>query len=60
MMLGEFEDRKKYETDLASITDPEEKERFIAKWLNECSSCNNIGGKAHAMAKAIMADRKGE
>lgn len=60
MMLGEFADRKRYEVSLAGITDPEEKERFIAKWQNECSSCNNIGGRAHAMAKAIMADRKGE
>lgn len=60
MMLGEFEDRKRYETALASIAEPEKKVKFIEKWQDECSSLNNIGGKAHAMAKAIMADRNGE
>lgn len=53
MMLGGFEDRKRYHAALDSITDPEKKEKFIAEWQDGRSSLNDIGTFAHALAKRI-------
>ena len=57
MMLGGFEDRRRYELALSSIRDPEKKARFIDEWQDGHSSLNNIGGKAHKLAERL---RKGE
>lgn len=48
-MLGDFEDRRRYELALAAIDDPEKKAKFIDDWQDGRSSINNIGGKAHKL-----------
>lgn len=53
MMLGDFEDRRRYELALSAIDDPEKKARFIDEWQGGRSSLNNIGGAAHALAKRL-------
>lgn len=53
MMLGDFKDRARYNAALEAITDPEKKAAFIEKWQDGHSSLNNIGGSAHAMARAL-------
>lgn len=52
-MLGSFEDRRRYEAALSAITDLDKKEKFIAVWQDGHSSLNNIGGRAHALAKML-------
>lgn len=54
MMLGHFEDRKRYQAALDAITDDEKREQFIATWQDGCSSLNNIGTYAHKLAKKLM------
>lgn len=56
VMLGGFEDRRKYEAALAAITDSDKREEFIASWQSECSSMNDIGAQCHRMAKKVLAD----
>ena len=53
MMLGGFEDRRRYELALSSIDDPEKKARFIDGWQDGCSSLNDIGGEAHKLAERM-------
>lgn len=53
MMLGHFEDRRRYEAALAAITEPDKREKFIAEWQDECSSLNDIGTRCHKLAEAI-------
>lgn len=53
MMIGRFEDRRRYHAALDAITDPEKKERFIAEWQDGRSILNDIGTFAHALAKRI-------
>ena len=53
MMLGGFEDRRRYELALSAIDDPEKKSRFIDEWQDGRSSLNNIGGAAHRLAERI-------
>lgn len=53
MMFGDFEDRRRYEAALAAITDPEKKEEFITSWQDGISSLNDIGSRAHALAKIL-------
>lgn len=53
MMLGHFEDRRRYEAALAAITDPNKKEEFIAEWQDGCSSLNDIGTYCHKLAKEL-------
>lgn len=52
-MLGDFEDRRRYEAALAAIDDPEKKARFIDEWQDGHSSINNIGGKAHKLGQKL-------
>ena len=56
-MLGGFEKRALYNAALEAIDDPEKKETFKEKWQNECTSLNNIGRRAHRMAKMILEDQ---
>lgn len=49
-MLGDFEDRRRYNIALAAIDDPEKKSRFIDEWQDGRSSLNDIGGAAHRLA----------
>lgn len=53
MMFGGFEDRRRYEAALAAITDPEKKEEFITSWQDGISSLNDIGSRAHTLAKIL-------
>lgn len=53
MMLGSFEDRRRYEAALEAITDDKKREEFIVKWQDGCSSLNDIGTYAHQLAKDI-------
>ena len=52
-MLGDFADRKRYETALRAITDPEKREEFMKEWQDNRSSLNDIGTKAHQLAKKL-------
>lgn len=52
-MYGHFEDRRRYETALAAITDPNKKEEFKAAWQGGRSSLNGIGTYAHKLAKRL-------
>lgn len=56
MMFGHFQDRQRYELALAAITEPQKKVEFIEAWQNMCSSLNNIGGTAHAIAKKLQTE----
>lgn len=51
MMLGKFEDRRRYEAALSAIDNPEKKARFIDEWQDGRSSLNDIGSKAHKLAE---------
>ena len=53
MMLGDFEDRRRYELALSAVDDPEKKARFIDEWQDGRSSLNDIGGKAHRLAARL-------
>lgn len=55
MMLGDFEDRAKYNAALEAIDDPEKRAAFIDEWQGRCSSLNDIGGRAHKLAQALAA-----
>lgn len=50
MMLGNFEDRRRYEAALAAITDLNKKEEFIVAWQDGRSSLNDIGTHCHKLA----------
>ena len=52
-MLGHFSDRARYNAALEAITDPIKREQFIEKWQDGRSSLNDIGGKAHRIAKRM-------
>lgn len=53
MMLGHFEDRRRYNAALEAIDDPEKKAKFIADWQDGRSSLNDIGTKAHRIAEIL-------
>lgn len=53
MLLGDFEDRRRYNAALAAIDAPEKKARFINEWQDGRSSINNIGGVAHRLAEQL-------
>lgn len=59
-MLGHFEDRARYNAALEAITDPEKREQFIEKWQDGRSSLNDIGGKAHRIAKRMKTEGHNE
>lgn len=46
-MLGDFEDRKRYELALSLIDDESKKEKFKEEWQEAHSSYSNIGAFAH-------------
>lgn len=53
VMLGDFEDRRRYKAVLAAIADPEKREKFIDEWQDGCSSLTNIGAYAHALGRKL-------
>lgn len=57
MMLGDFEDRRRYTAALEAITDPEKRDQFIVEWQDGRSSLNDIGTKAHTLGR-ILRDRE--
>nr|WP_325294906.1 hypothetical protein [uncultured Oscillibacter sp.] len=58
MMLGRFEDRRRYNIALAAIDDLEKKARFIDEWQDGRSSLNDIGGEAHKLATSLKERRR--
>lgn len=60
VMLGDFEDRRRYEAALAAITDPHKKEEFITQWQDGHSSLNDIGTYCHKLAERIKPEALGE
>lgn len=54
MMLGGFEDRRRYSAALEAITDEEKRKRFIEQWQDGRSSLNDIGTRAHKIAEWVM------
>lgn len=55
-MFGHFEDRRRYNLALNSITDPERKAAFIEEWQDGHSSLNDIGTYAHNLAARLRLD----
>lgn len=53
VMLGNFEDRRRYVAALETITDPSKRDAFISVWQDGRSSLNNIGTYCHSLAKAL-------
>lgn len=53
VVLGDFEDRRRYETALAAITEPDKREKFIAEWQDGRSSLNDIGTYCHKLAEQL-------
>lgn len=53
MMYGHFEDRRRYNAALDAITDPDKREQFIKEWQDGISSLNDIGTRAHNLAKML-------
>ena len=53
VMLGDFEDRRRYKAVLAAIADPEKREKFIDEWQDGCSSLTDIGAYAHALGRKL-------
>ena len=58
MMLGGFEDRKRYSAALEAITDEKKRQRFIEQWQDGRSSLNDIGTRAHKIAEWIKTKNK--
>ena len=56
-MLGDYEDRRRYEAARKAVMDPEKEEEFINEWQDGHSSLNDIGTYAHALGKKL-AERK--
>lgn len=53
MMLGNFEDRRRYEATLSAITEPDKREKFIAEWQDGRSSMSDIGTYCHRLAEQL-------
>lgn len=53
VVLGDFEDRRRYEAALSAITEPDKREKFIAEWQDGRSSVNNIGKYCHKLAEEL-------
>ncbi len=53
VVLGDFEDRRRYEAALAAITEPDKREKFIAEWQDGRSSLNDIGTYCHKLAEEL-------
>lgn len=53
VMLGDFEDRKRYQAALLAITDEDKKKEFIEIWQDGRSSLNDIGTYCHEMAEKL-------
>ena len=54
-MLGDFEDRRRYNAALNAITDEDKKKQFKVEWQDGRSSLNDIGAFAHRTAKKLFA-----
>lgn len=53
-LIGKFAERKTYQAGIELIDDPEKREKWRNKWLEDRrSSMNNIGARAYEMAKKL-------
>lgn len=52
-MLGDFNDRHKYNAALDAIDDDQKREQFKTEWQDGRSSLNDIGSYAHKLANDI-------
>ncbi len=52
-MLGDFEDRRRYEAALSAIANPDERNKFVEVWQGGCSSLNDIGTRAHKLGRKL-------
>ena len=52
-MLGEFEDRRRYDIALNAITEEDKRKQFIEEWQDGRSSMNDIGTYAHELSKKV-------
>lgn len=52
-MLGEFEDRRRYDIALNAITEEDKRKQFIEEWQDGRSSLNDIGTYAHELSKKM-------
>lgn len=57
-ILGNERDRKRYETAMACIREPERREVFVREWRDGRTSMNNIGLRAEKMAEALEKQRE--
>lgn len=55
-MLGDFQDRKMYQSALNAIDDDKKREEFIAEWQDGRSSLNDIGNRAHKLARILESE----
>jgi hypothetical protein len=55
VMLGHFEDRRRYAVALDAIDDPEKRRKFIEEWQDGHTSLNDVGARCHGYANAIRA-----
>lgn len=55
VVLGGFEDRRRYELALSAITEQDKREKFIAEWQDGRSSLNDIGTYSHKLAEKLEA-----
>lgn len=53
-MYGRFEERRRYEIALNSITEPDKKKEFIWEWQNGGCIINDIGTYAHKLGEKMM------
>ena len=53
VLLGTFEDRRRYQAALDAISDAEKRKQFIKAWQDGRSSLCDIGPHAHIMAKCM-------
>lgn len=52
-MLGDFEDRRRYDIALNAITEEDKRKQFIEEWQDSRSSTNDIGTYAHELGEKI-------
>lgn len=60
MVLGNFDDRRIYETAIAAIDDPDKREEFIRVWRDRRSSLSDTITTCHKIAKRMARETQNE